>query len=783
MADDQLVPLEGACSIVPGLEESICLDDTVHNTPVEIETDTDTIENVSLSENDGDMQSEDKDAVGGILAVIPALPKQVGRLVGNAPEVVTFQDEDISYIVQPCGGHASAQAPSPTLDAPVTRGLHEREEEDDDDLYPGTEIVAGDAGICVFSDRPRVEAEGSMSQTSGDVGDDQEDGDVSLDARVGSNTEIDDTSGHLQEENTEQSGNVEQSGDNSSENDQDTARSLPMQMLQDDHGFESQAIGSPASKPDLCKYFSKSDSVVTPRHPTLESQQSVLSEVNPEGEKSVSDFFRMPQNATDDTEGLAFFDSAAADDVRERRRTLSQTSTGSGFSPPMPAETSATWLNSMATVSEVDRSQDAWIPSEQTRQTLVAMATSLPGSYFPDQDSLTMPGVIVEDLMGDPVRDLVERFMGEHEAVKRTSLIQDRLTADVDGLVQLINRGNYRAAVDLTAQLLATHGQGPGKSGHLTTNTPDTLQLWFLRMALLMRLGQYNSAEVEIESFGDMDRPDIYYDYYQDAYNCRRGSIVPFSLRLLHAQLPQYVHKPQDSLDRLYAMHAVVKKIGKNLAAGFSEDGSQCELSVDSRKASEDLWAGREVRLLYSIAHALLAVKDYNLAIQVYEQLVARDSEHAVKLWGGIGRLYLIGCLANAEESFDLADAQDKDPTPSSRCGRLMNRAYMQVAHNSFSEALWLFREAAQADANNISAVNNVAVCLLYLGRLKEAIATLEELVHCNPAVNTHEGAVFNLCTLYELESSRALTKKQALLDLVSKHQGDGFAISSLKMA
>lgn len=59
----------------------------------------------------------------------------------------------------------------------------------------------------------------------------------------------------------------------------------------------------------------------------------------------------------------------------------------------------AAFFSSMATVSEVDRMQDAWIPSEQTRQTLVAVVTSPPGSYFPDQDNLTMPGIIVEDQM------------------------------------------------------------------------------------------------------------------------------------------------------------------------------------------------------------------------------------------------------------------------------------------------------------------------------------------------------------------------------------------------
>lgn len=75
-----------------------------------------------------------------------------------------------------------------------------------------------------------------------------------------------------------------------------------------------------------------------------------------------------------------------------------------------------------------------------------------------------------------------------------------------------------------------------------------------------------------------------------------------------------------------------------------------------------------------------------------------------------------------------------------------------------------------------------MAVCSLYLGRLKDALNTLEQLVHSDPANTLHEGVLFNLCTLYELETSRALHKKQAILDLVSKHKGDGFPVACLKM-
>jgi len=76
-----------------------------------------------------------------------------------------------------------------------------------------------------------------------------------------------------------------------------------------------------------------------------------------------------------------------------------------------------------------------------------------------------------------------------------------------------------------------------------------------------------------------------------------------------------------------------------------------------------------------------------------------------------------------------------------------------------------------------------LAVCSLYVGRLKEALQHLETLIHRDPASNLHEGVVLNLCTLYELESSRAVTKKQTLLGLVAQHKGDSFDVTCLKLS
>ncbi|MEQ2168358.1 hypothetical protein GOODEAATRI_013490 [Goodea atripinnis] len=81
-----------------------------------------------------------------------------------------------------------------------------------------------------------------------------------------------------------------------------------------------------------------------------------------------------------------------------------------------------------------------------------------------------------------------------------------------------------------------------------------------------------------------------------------------------------------------------------------------------------------------------------------------------------------------------------------------------------------------------LQANNNAAVCLLYLGRLKESLGQLEGLVQQDPALYLHESVLFNLTTMYELESSRSTQKKQALLDAVACREGDSFNTQCLKL-
>ncbi|XP_034531488.1 trafficking protein particle complex subunit 12 [Notolabrus celidotus] len=436
-------------------------------------------------------------------------------------------------------------------------------------------------------------------------------------------------------------------------------------------------------------------------------------------------------------------------------------------------------------LSEVDRRHDAWLPSEETRKVLISVATQQYSPALVETIRLTMPGLKFDNLQGDAVKDLMLRFLGEQAAMKRQVLTANSVEQSFTGLKQLISSKNWRAAVDLTGRLLTAHGQGYGKAGQPTSHTTDSLQLWFVRLGLLTKLNLHQNAELEIEPFGNLDQPDLYYEYYPTVYPGRRGSMVPFSMRLLHAELPQYLAKPQEALDRLHTLKTVCLAILENLEKGLAEDGSMITLTQENRQVSLKLWRSRLSRVMYSMANCLLLMKDYVLAVETYHSTIQYEPQQRVQLLSGIGRIFLqIGDVKTAERYFQDVEKtwQMKGSQPSHTTCVLMNRAFVYLSQNNYTEAHGSFAEVLKIDPKNPVANNNAAVCLLYLGRLKESLGQLEGLVQQDPALYLHESVLFNLTTMYELESSRSTQKKQALLEAVACREGDSFNTQCLKL-
>lgn len=76
----------------------------------------------------------------------------------------------------------------------------------------------------------------------------------------------------------------------------------------------------------------------------------------------------------------------------------------------------------------------------------------------------------------------------------------------------LISAGCYRSAVNLTGRLLTIYGQGYGRAGQPAKHSPHSLQLWFTRLALLAKLGEFELLQAEAEPFDQLNRPDVYYE-------------------------------------------------------------------------------------------------------------------------------------------------------------------------------------------------------------------------------------------------------------------------------
>uniref|UniRef100_A0A131YW63 D alanyl d alanine carboxypeptidase protein n=1 Tax=Rhipicephalus appendiculatus TaxID=34631 RepID=A0A131YW63_RHIAP len=425
---------------------------------------------------------------------------------------------------------------------------------------------------------------------------------------------------------------------------------------------------------------------------------------------------------------------------------------------------------------------DSWLPSAATRDFLARLATSEPGTVIPEREQLTMPGVIIDECQGDTVRVLLQEHIIDEAGARRT-LTADDVPQNEDGLKQLISAQCHNAAINLTTRLLTSVGQGPGAGGHPSRHSPHSLQLWYTRLALFVKLRKFAYAEVEGDAFGDLDKPDLFYEFYPDTYPDKRGSMVPFAMRLLLAELPQFQGNHCTALNSLYKLLNVVHRILGNLTNGISEDGSLLDMSEQLRQASMKLWEDRECRVYFAILNCVLNQKDYVVAIKVARILLEKNSGRKAQLHSAIGRIYLqLGDVETAQSHFHKAEALYHGMALEGRLEILINKGTMALALNSYAEAYRFYEEASKLQPKNPLFINNMAVCLLYLGRLSESVHLLESTMQGDPALCLHEGYLFNVCTLYELQSSEAVTKKRSMLRLVAKHAGDGFNVASLKL-
>ncbi|XP_059607804.1 trafficking protein particle complex subunit 12 [Phlebotomus argentipes] len=419
-----------------------------------------------------------------------------------------------------------------------------------------------------------------------------------------------------------------------------------------------------------------------------------------------------------------------------------------GMLPRLEEDSAFLKVTNSDPLTVTDQIRDIWQPVEQE-----------PG--IPPR--LTMPGVLSVEDLNNPIKETISTALGPEEARKIVHLTCNDVTQDERGLRKLIEEGCFRAAVNLTSRLLTMYGQGYGRLGQPAKHTPHSLQLWFTRFALLVKLGLFELCQMECEAFGELDRADIFYEFYPEMYSQRRGSMASFSFRLLLAELPMYQGAPIVALHRLTVLLNTCQRIEKLMQTTKVDDNLK-------------FWRRRRVRVQHSIINCALILKNYSMAKHFIESIIEEAcwaKEELGALYSVAARVYLqCGDIVAAEKRW--TSIRKLGVTSQLfQVQECMDKGLIFVAQNDFEEALKCFQKASSLEPTSILISNNIAVCLLYLGKMKEAIATYEKINLANSKQTMNENFLINLCTLYELESNFSRPKKIVQLQKLANEHRD----------
>lgn len=231
---------------------------------------------------------------------------------------------------------------------------------------------------------------------------------------------------------------------------------------------------------------------------------------------------------------------------------------------------------------------------------------------LPEKDSnqTTTPSVSVE-LINDPIAALINTHCPSEIIHRKKYENSDSLTIDDNGIRNLISEKCYRSAIGLTSRLLANYHQGSNQKGQNAKHSIHSLQLWYTRISLLIKIGEYETARKEAEPFGQLNNLDMFYDFPKpQPFKSKRGSMPSFSFRLLLAcDLPIKIGKHKEALINLTSMLAVTRKIRN--------------FFINLEKSEEaEFWKERELKVLCCITTCALHLKNYDLVHQTFNSLL-----------------------------------------------------------------------------------------------------------------------------------------------------------------
>jgi len=174
----------------------------------------------------------------------------------------------------------------------------------------------------------------------------------------------------------------------------------------------------------------------------------------------------------------------------------------------------------------------------------------------------------------------------------------------------------------------------------------QAMQVYLCRILSLVKLRSFETAYQELKALSHLDRPELFYEYYPETFPGRKGSMIPFSVRVISASLPHLLGNTSESLNELAHLQVHLRGI----LAALDKDASL--VSPELKEAAKEIWTTREAKLSLMIVNHLYNLKDYQLATEVMQDIVRKHPDNVV-YQSALGRLYLqVGNISEAKQVF-----------------------------------------------------------------------------------------------------------------------------------
>ncbi|CAO2648026.1 Nn.00g089480.m01.CDS01 [Neocucurbitaria sp. VM-36] len=311
----------------------------------------------------------------------------------------------------------------------------------------------------------------------------------------------------------------------------------------------------------------------------------------------------------------------------------------------------------------------------------------------------------------------------------------------------LLLSGHYRLAAIAAARNLVTAAA--------PTDHETLFHLLYVRLACLCLIQEHALAAQESKVLGDLDSA-----FYR--HPLTNVHLVPWDLRLLTVRLAALGYG--EWRKGIMGYYELARECRESIIKATSTSSS----SEDDKK----VWRSRLRECGIRVANVLVEMGDLEGAGRHLGTLSCSDEAaeppHArdmllmeTLVWLRVGDIHAARrCLSRASSASadELVD------------GSL--DALIQLADSEYEAAVSSFRALHDKFAGDAMVTQNLAVCLLYTGRIADARDLLSELVDQSPAFHS---LVFNLSTVYELCTEKNRDKKLLLAEkLASRRDGGG---------